>query len=238
MPTSDLGHRIDAIDWAAVADGLDRAGHAVVPGLLPPALCGALAGMFEEDARFRNRVIMERHGYGQGVYRYFADPLPPPVATLRTRLYPPLAAIANGWARRLGAAADFPDTHAAYRERCRLAGQSRPTPLLLRYGPGDYNCLHQDLYGAEVFPIQAVLLLDRPGVDFTGGEFALVEQRPRRQSKLEVVPLEQGAMALFAVRDRPARGTRGWHRVQLRHGVSPLRSGNRTTLGVIFHDAA
>ncbi|BBK31938.1 hypothetical protein EDC65_0738 [Stella humosa] len=238
MSLAELEARIAAMDWTAAAAALDRDGHAVLPRLLSPEGCREAAAMFAEEARFRRRIVMERHGYGQGVYQYFAAPLPDTVAALREALYRPLAAVANGWAERLGRAVRFPDTHAAYIARCHAAGQTRPTPLMLRYGPGDYNCLHQDLYGEEVFPIQAVVLLSRPGTDFTGGEFALVEQRPRRQSKVEILPLAEGDAALFAVRDRPARGARGWYTAQMRHGVSPVRSGERTTLGIIFHDAA
>ena len=236
--TPTLADRIATIAWPDVADRLDAVGHAVLPALLTPAETRAAAALFDDGTRFRREVVMQRHGYGQGVYRYFADPLPDLVAALRAGLYPPLAAVANAWAGRLGSDVRFPAAHADYRARCHAAGQTRPTPLLLRYGPGDYNCLHQDLYGDEVFPIQAVALLSRPGDDFTGGEFVLVEQRPRRQSRAHVVPLGQGDVALFAVRDRPVQGGRGWYRAQMRHGVATLHGGSRTTLGVIFHDAA
>jgi uncharacterized protein len=194
--------------------------------------------MYEDDKLFRNRVIMARHGYGQGEYRYFAYPLPDLVQKLRTAIYPDLARIANGWAQALGKDATYPPAHAEYLAECHAAGQTRPTPLLLRYGTGDFNCLHQDLYGAMMFPLQLAVLLSRPGEDFAGGEFVLVEQRPRQQSRAEVVPLRQGDAVVFAVNSRPVQGTRGSYRVNLRHGVSKLRAGHRHTLGIIFHDAA
>jgi hypothetical protein len=234
---TELAERVAGLDWPALASDLAARGCAVLPGLLPPAECAALAALYDEDARFRSRVVMARHGFGQGEYKYLAYPLPEPVATLRTALYPPLADIANRWSAKLGIEARYPADHAAWLRRCHDAGQTRPTPLLLRYGPGDYNCLHQDLYGEFVFPLQATVLLSAPGRDFTGGEFVLVEQRPRQQSRAEVVPLGQGDAVVFAVNQRPAKGARGFHRVALRHGVSRLRSGRRTTLGVIFHDA-
>ncbi len=227
-----------APDWAAIARELDACGAAVLPGLLNPAACAALIALYDDPARFRSRVVMARHGFGRGEYQYFADPLPPLVAGLRTALYPPLAAIANRWAEALGEAARFPDEHAAFLARCRAGGQTRPTPLLLRYGPGDYNCLHQDLYGAHVFPLQVAVLLSTPGADFSGGEFVLTEQRPRMQSRAEVVPLGRGDAVVFPVHHRPVRGTRGVYRVTMRHGVSRVRGGSRHTLGVIFHDAA
>lgn len=230
--------RVAALDWASIGAGLDAAGRAVVPGLLTPSECDAVAALYDDDARFRSRVVMARHGYGRGEYRYFAYPLPDPVEALRTALYPHLAPVANRWQAAMGRPADFPADHAAYRARCHAAGQSRPTPLLLRYGPGDYNCLHQDVYGAESFPLQVALLLSAPGADFTGGEFVLTEQRPRRQSRADVVPLGQGDAVIFAVRYRPVQGSRGAYRVNLRHGVSEVRSGRRHTLGLIFHDAA
>jgi len=225
-------------DWDRSLGELDAAGSAVVPGLLAPGACRALSDLYDRDGLFRKRVDMERHGFGRGQYAYFAYPLPGIVQTLREALYPPLAALANDWSRRLGLEAAWPATHAGCLAVSRAAGQSRPTPLLLRYRAGDYNCLHQDLYGPCVFPIQATVLLSRPGDDFTGGEFVLTEQRPRRQSRAEVAPLGQGDAVLFAVRDRPVRGARGDYRVTMRHGVSRLRSGERCTLGVIFHDAA
>ncbi|WP_052071988.1 2OG-Fe(II) oxygenase [Sphingopyxis sp. MWB1] len=233
-----LPARIAAIDWPAVAEALDAHGWALVPGLLDAEACTALAALYGQEAGFRSRVHMARHGFGRGEYRYFAYPLPPLVQLLRAALYPPLAKVANRWAARLGQAADFPADHDAYAARCHAAGQRRPTPLLLRYGPGDYNCLHQDLYGALAFPLQAALLLSAPGSDFTGGEFILTEQRPRMQSRASVVPLGQGDAVIFAVNQRPVRGTRGDYRVTMRHGVSEVRSGARHTLGVIFHDAA
>ena len=224
-------------DWTAASDSLDRHGCALLPNLLGPGDCADLAALWDGEALFRSQVQMARHGFGQGEYRYFAYPLPGPVAALRATLYPPLAAIANRWAERLGRPTRFPPGHAAFLDRCRAAGQARPTPLLLRYGPGDWNALHQDVYGAHVFPLQAAILLSRPGEDFEGGEFVLTEQRPRMQSRAEVVPLEQGDAVVFPVRERPVQGARGWHRVQMRHGVSRLRSGLRFTLGLIFHDA-
>jgi hypothetical protein len=225
-------------NWGRVAESLDQRGYAVLKDLLEPEDCAAVAAQYDQEQAFRSRVVMARHGFGQGEYRYFSYPLPNLVHQLRTALYPPLACIANDWGRRLGSEANFPANHADYLAACHAAGQTRPTPLLLRYGPGDYNCLHQDLYGAMVFPLQVAVLLSRPGKDFTGGEFILVEQRPRQQSRAEVVPLEQGDAVVFAVNHRPARGTRGDHRLVMRHGVSCLRSGARHTLGVIFHDAA
>ena len=225
------------IDWTRIAADLDERGCAVLPGLLKPEECASTAALYDEDAHFRSTVVMARHGFGRGEYRYFADPLPDPVARLRRDLYPPLAGIANRWAERMGRPEIYPATHQAYRDQCHLAGQMRPTPLLLRYGPGDYNCLHQDLYGALHFPLQAAILLSRPGEEFTGGEFVLTEQRPRMQSRVEVVPLNQGDAAVFAVNHRPATGTRGDYRVTMRHGVSTIRSGRRHMLGIIFHDA-
>ncbi len=230
--------RVAAQDWEAVAAALDRDGWAVLPGLLTAEDCAGLAALYDDEERFRSQVHMARHGFGRGDYRYFAYPLPPPVAGLRGALYARLAGQANAWAARLGQAADFPAAHADYLARCHAAGQARPTPLLLNYGPGDYNCLHQDLYGAHVFPLQVAVLLSRPGADFTGGEFLLTEQRPRMQSRAAVVPLEAGDAVVFAVHTRPQRGTRGDYRVTMRHGVSEVRSGRRRVLGVIFHDAA
>ena len=227
-----------AIDWPCVADDLDARGWALTPRLLDDDDCAALAGLYDQEAGFRSRVVMARHGFGRGEYRYFSYPLPAAVAALRENLYPPLAAIANGWAQRLGEARRFPPTLDGMLDRCHAAGQTRPTPLLLKYGPGDYNCLHQDLYGEHIFPLQAALLLDQPGEDFDGGEFVLVEQRPRQQSAPTVVPLARGRAVIFAVRERPHDGARGVHRRILRHGVSEVRSGRRRTLGVIFHDAA
>jgi hypothetical protein len=226
-----------SIDWPRIAGELDSQGNAVVPRLLTAANCRALSGLYEDDARFRSRVIMARHGYGRGEYRYFAYPLPPLIEQLRGALYPPLAEIANRWNAALNNDVRYPDTHDAFLERCHAAGQTRPTPLLLKYGIDDYNCLHQDLYGEHVFPLQVAFLLSSPHEDFTGGEFVLTEQRPRMQSRAEVVPLGQGDAVVFAVRERPVQGTRGVYRVNMRHGVSRLRSGARFTLGIIFHDA-
>lgn len=227
----------DIIDWARLGHDLDAHGCGLVPGLLDAPACDALAARYDAPADFRSTVVMARHGFGRGEYRYFAYPLPSPVAELRTALYPPLAEIANRWNAALGEPARYPETHEAFLARCHAAGQARPTPLLLRYGPGDYNCLHQDLYGEHVFPLQVAVLLSEPGRDFEGGEFVLTEQRPRMQSRAEVVPLRQGDAVVFPVRHRPVRGARGVYRVNLRHGVSRLRSGRRHTLGVIFHDA-
>jgi hypothetical protein len=228
---------ISSIDWPVVATHLDARGCAVLPQLLTAASCRELAELYPNDARFRSRVVMSRHGFGRGEYKYFAYPLPPLVGRLRTELYPLLAPVANEWSRRLGTDQRYPAALAAFLERCHAAGQMKPTPLLLQYGPEDYNCLHQDLYGEWVFPLQLTVLLSQPGHDFTGGEFVLTEQRPRRQSRAEVVPLEQGDAVVFAVHHRPVRGTRGDYRVNLRHGVSRVRSGRRQTLGIIFHDA-
>jgi hypothetical protein len=224
------------IDGESLAAGLDVQGWAVLPGLLDPAECDRFAALYEGEG-FRSRVAMQRHGFGQGEYRYFAYPLPAPLAALRSALYAALAPIANRWQERLRLPGRFPADHASFLARCHAAGQSKPTPLLLRYGPGDHNCLHQDLYGEHVFPIQATVLLSRPGVDFAGGEFVLTEQRPRMQSRVEVVPLSQGDAVVFAVNHRPKTGTRGEYRVAMRHGVSTVREGRRHTLGVIMHDA-
>jgi hypothetical protein len=228
---------VSPLDPGALARDLAAFGYAVRP-LLDAAACRALAALYDDDRRFRSRVIMARHSFGRGEYKYLAYPLPDPVQALRSALYPPLAEIANAWRHSLGEAADFPPTHAEYLARCHAAGQTRPTPLILRYGPDDYNCLHQDLYGELVFPLQLAILLSVPGQDFTGGEFVLSEQRPRAQSRVEVVPLRQGEAVIFPVHHRPVQGTRGMYRVTMRHGVSRLRSGARHTLGIIFHDAA
>jgi len=226
------------IDWPAVGAQLDSRGCAVLPALLSADACRELAGLYDDDARFRSRVIMSRHGFGRGEYKYFSYPLPPLVAQLRASLYPHLAPIANEWSHRLGGDRRYPESLEAFLQGCHAAGQVKPTPLLLRYGPQDYNCLHQDLYGEWVFPLQLTVLLSQPGRDFTGGEFVLTEQRPRMQSRAEVVPLGQGDAVVFAVHHRPVQGTRGDYRVNLRHGVSRVRSGRRHTLGVIFHDAS
>jgi hypothetical protein len=226
-----------APDWRQIAGELDAYGCAVIGGLLAEHECVALAASYANDARFRSRIVMGAHGFGRGEYKYFAYPLPTVVAGLRRALYPPLAEIANRWAAALGVEVRYPADHAAFLERCHAAGQTRPTPLLLRYGEGDYNCLHQDLYGEHVFPLQVAILLSEPGRDFTGGEFVLTEQRPRMQSRAEVVPLGRGDGVVFAVHHRPVQGARGSYRVNLRHGVSRVRSGHRHTLGIIFHDA-
>jgi len=224
------------IDWTAAERDLNAHGCALLPGLLSAAECEGMAARYDGDG-FRSTVVMSRHGFGRGEYRYFAYPLPGPVAELRTALYPPLAGIANRWNTALGERARYPAEHAEYLARCHAAGQVRPTPLLLRYGADDYNCLHQDLYGEHVFPLQAAILLSEPGRDFEGGEFVLTEQRPRMQSRAEVVPLRQGDAVVFPVHHRPVTGARGVYRVNLRHGVSRLRAGRRHTLGLIFHDA-
>jgi hypothetical protein len=229
--------RVAAIDWNRVADDLGQQGSAVLEKLLTPDECQAIAALYEDDGRFRSRVVMARHGFGKGEYKYFAYPLPDLIADFRTALYPRLAPIANDWNERMGIEQRYPAGHAALLQRCHQAGQIRPTPLLLQYGPGDYNCLHQDLYGELAFPLQVAILLSEPGRDFTGGEFVLTEQRPRMQSRPEVVPLRQGDGVVFAVHHRPVKGTRGSYRVNMRHGVSRLRSGRRHTLGIIFHDA-
>jgi uncharacterized protein len=229
--------RVAAVDWNRVADELGEQGAAVLQQLLTPDECRAIAALYEDDGRFRSRVVMARHGFGKGEYKYFSYPLPDLVADLRSALYPRLAPVANHWNKRMGIGVRYPVEHEAFLERCHKAGQQRPTPLLLQYGPGDYNCLHQDLYGELAFPLQATILLSEPGRDFAGGEFVLTEQRPRMQSRPEVVPLQQGDAVIFAVHHRPVTGTRGSYRVNMRHGVSRLRSGRRHTLGVIFHDA-
>ena len=224
-------------DWQRVEEELNAFGCARVPGLLAADDCAWLASAYDDASLFRSRIVMARHGFGRGEYQYFRYPLPDSVQRLRAAMYGPLAAIANRWHAALGIDERYPPRHADYLARCHAAGQERPTPLLLRYGEGDYNCLHQDLYGAHVFPLQAAFLLSRPGADFTGGEFVLTEQRPRMQSRAEVVPLEQGDCVIFPVHHRPVNGTRGVYRVNMRHGVSRLRGGQRYTLGIIFHDA-
>jgi len=232
-----VADRVAALDWAAMAADLDGHGCALTGPLLNTEECAALAAAYPSDDLFRSRVIMARHGFGRGEYKYFAYPLPETLAALRTALYPPLAEIANRWNQAMGIAVRYPREHAAFLNRCHQAGQGKPTPLLLQYGPGDYNCLHQDLYGEHVFPLQATVLLSQPGKDFAGGEFVLTEQRPRMQSRAEVVPLGLGEAVIFPVHHRPVAGTRGTYRVNMRHGVSRLRSGHRHTLGIIFHDA-
>lgn len=229
--------RVNAYDWRNVGRELDAHGCAPLESILNAGECRSIAGMYEADEGFRSRVVMARHGFGRGEYKYFAYPLPSIVAELRTALYPHLAPIANRWNEAMGVDARFPAAHADFLARCHDAGQTRPTPLLLKYGADDFNALHQDLYGAHVFPFQVVFLLSQPGEDFTGGEFVLTEQRPRMQSRAEVVPLRLGDAAIFAVHNRPVQGTRGVYRVNLRHGVSRVRSGHRQTMGIIFHDA-
>jgi hypothetical protein len=233
-----IAERLGGLDWPALGRELDETGAALIPGLLSAEQCREVIGFYAEAGGFRSQVIMARHGYGQGEYKYFAYPLPGLVQALRAGLYCHLAPVASRWNALLGDPARFPPDHGAFLERCHRAGQTRPTPLLLRYGPGDYNRLHQDLYGEHVFPIQVAILLSQPGRDFTGGEFVVTEQRPRMQSRVEVAPLAQGHALAFAVNHRPAAGPRGTHRVTMRHGVSRVRSGSRHTLGVIFHDAA
>lgn len=224
-------------EWQTIGRDLDERGFAVLPGLISPQVCQALAGLYDQTV-FRSQVHMARHGFGRGEYKYFAYPLPDTVADLRARLYPQLVQIANRWQERMGLEARFPAAHDDFLKRCHAAGQTRPTPLLLQYGADDYNCLHQDIYGVHVFPLQVAILLSRPEEDFTGGEFVLTEQRPRMQSVPSVVPLQQGDAVIFAVSQRPVSGTRGSYRVNMRHGVSRVRSGRRHTLGIIFHDAA
>lgn len=226
------------VDWPAVLAELDANGAARIPGLLDTDQCRTMAARYLDPDGFRSRVVMQRHGYGQGEYRYFDYPLPDRVQQLRTAIYPQLVPLAHRWHERMGIATRYPAEHADYLALCHAAGQTRPTPLLLQYGAGDYNCLHQDLYGEQVFPLQVAVLLSQPGTDFTGGEFVLTEQRPRMQSRPEVVPLAQGDAVVFAVHHRPVAGSRGSYRVNLRHGVSRIRSGSRYTLGIIFHDAA
>lgn len=236
--SDDFDTRIATIDWETAGAALDAQGWAVLPGLLGADECDGLAARYDAEAGFRSRVTMARHGFGQGEYRYFAYPLPGPVEALRSALYPRLAPLANRWHARMGIDVRFPAEHAEFLARCHAAGQARPTPLMLNYGPGDYNCLHQDLYGEHVFPLQVALLLSAPGADFTGGEFVLTEQRPRMQSRAAVVPLGRGDAVVFAVNARPVRGSRGDYRVTMRHGVSEVRTGRRRVLGLIFHDAA
>ena len=236
-PFSPFSRTVDAIDWADVHARLDEGGAALIPRLLSAATAARLRAAYDDAAQFRSRVVMARHGYGRGEYQYFRYPLPAEVATLRAALYAPLAPLANRWYERMGLAPRFPLAHDEFLARCHAAGQQRPTPLLLRYVAGDYNHLHQDLYGEEVFPLQVAVLLSAPGEDFSGGEFVMTEQRPRQQSRVEVHALERGDALVFAVNQRPVAGTRGDYRVTMRHGVSRLKHGTRMTLGVIFHDA-
>ena len=236
-PSSAIAARIEAIDWTQATSDLDAQGCAVLKQLLSPDECDALSALYPDDKNFRSRIVMGRHGFGRGEYKYFAYPLPDLISELRPALYARLCPVANRWNETMGIDIRYPDSHAAFLKRCHGAGQTRPTPLLLQYGEGDYNCLHQDLYGEHVFPLQVAILLSEPGRDFEGGEFVLTEQRPRMQSRPEVVPLRQGDAVAFAVHHRPVQGTRGAYRVNLRHGVSRIRSGHRHTVGVIFHDA-
>ena len=229
--------RLQRLSWPAVSDHLDEYGWSLIEKILTATECRTIAGLYNDDRLFRSQVIMARHGFGRGEYKYFGYPLPNTIADLRTALYQRLAPLANRWNESMGVAVRYPAAHADFIERCHRAGQTRPTPLLLRYGPGDYNCLHQDLYGEHVFPFQVAFLLAEPDEEFTGGEFVLTEQRPRMQSRAEVVPLHRGDGVIFAVHHRPVQGSRGVYRVNLRHGVSRIRSGRRHTLGVIFHDA-
>lgn len=232
-----LAQRLVAVDWQEVSDGLNYSGCAVIPQLLMPQDCQALAALYAQPEVFRSRIVMQRHGFGNGEYQYFGYPLPDLVQWLRTSVYPHLAPMANRWYEQMGLQPRFPAEHADFVARCHAAGQQRPTPLLVQYEAGDYNCLHQDLYGEHVFPLQMVVLLAQPGQDFTGGELVLTEQRPRMQSRVEVLALRQGDAAVFAVQQRPVQGSRGSYRVTMRHGVSRIRSGRRHTLGIIFHDA-
>jgi hypothetical protein len=237
-PVGSPAQRVASRDWSRIEATLDSQGSALIPQLLNPYECRAMAALYSEDGLFRSRVVMAAHGFGRGEYRYFAYPLPATVGQLREALYARLAPVANRWNERLGFERRYPAAHAEYLEHCHAASQTRPTPLLLRYSAGDYNCLHQDVYGEQVFPLQVAILLSRPGTDFDGGEFVLTEQRPRMQSRVEVLNLRQGDAAIFAVSHRPVEGARGPYRVNLRHGVSRVRDGERHTLGVIFHDAA
>ncbi len=238
VPATKVRGRVDSLDWKRMSSDLDVRGAATIERLLDAEECDAIARLYGEDDKFRSRVVMSRHGYGRGEYKYFRYPLPDLVSSLRSSLYPPLVPIANRWNEAMKIDVRFPGAHAEFIARCHNAGQQRPTPLLLYYEADDYNCLHQDLYGEHVFPLQVAILLAEPGTDFTGGEFMLTEQRPRMQSRPEVVPLKKGDAVIFAVHRRPVQGARGFYRVNMRHGVSRLRSGRRHTLGIIFHDAA
>lgn len=227
----------DALDWGRLTQQLDQDGCAVIRSFLSPEACDEISALYDRPEPFRSKVVMARHGFGRGEYKYFKYPLPDPVARLRSALYPRLVPIANRWYESMGLPTRFPESHEAFLQRCHAAGQERPTPLLLQYGPQDYNCLHQDLYGEHVFPLQVAILLSEPGDDFTGGEFVLTEQRPRMQSRPQVIGLKKGDALIFAVNQRPVKGVRGYYRVTMRHGVSRLHSGKRHTLGIIFHDA-
>ena len=237
IPVKPALERVDALDWERIIQELHEQGNAVLPALLSPAECRAVAALYPDDPLYRSLVVMGRHGFGRGEYKYFKYPLPGIIQELREELYARLVPVANRWNTAMGLAVQYPERHVDFIQRCHHAGQIRPTPLLLQYGPGDYNCLHQDLYGEHAFPLQVAILLSEPAKDFTGGEFVLAEQRPRMQSRPEVVPLRQGDAVAFAVHHRPVQGTRGAYRVNLRHGVSRIRSGQRHTLGIIFHDA-
>jgi hypothetical protein len=237
-PEEAMRARLGGLDWQKIHAALDREGWALMPRLLTGAEAESITSLYRQERGFRSHVVMARHGFGRGEYKYFSYPLPPLIETVRTAAYSLLAPIANAWQERMGKEQRFPADHAAFLKRCHEAGQGRPTPLLLSYGPGDYNCLHRDLYGEHVFPIQIVLLLDQPGDDFSGGEFVMTEQRPRMQTRAMVLPLEKGDAVVFAVNSRPVKGARGDYQVKLSHGVSKLHAGRRHTLGVIFHDAA
>ncbi|NML32703.1 2OG-Fe(II) oxygenase [Paraburkholderia antibiotica] len=237
-PTPTIAQRVDALDWRRVEHDLDQYGCSAIAQLLTPRECDALVALYPRDELYRSRIVMARHGFGRGEYKYFAYPLPSPIDALRGAFYPHLVPVANRWNRAMDIDVRYPPDHADFLRRCHDAGQLRPTPLILQYGEGDYNCLHQDLYGEHVFPLQVAILLSAPGRDFSGGEFVMTEQRPRMQSRAEVVPLAQGDAVVFTVNSRPVQGTRGPYRVNLRHGVSRLRSGHRHTVGIIFHDAS
>jgi hypothetical protein len=239
-PMTKLGinERVDSLDWDQIGKALDGQGHALLSGLLTPEETRSLSNLYSDDRVFRSRVVMARHGFGRGEYKYFDYPLPNLIGALRTAVYTKLAPVANQWNTAMNIDVRYPDEHVAFIQRCHDAGQTKPTPLLLQYAPDDFNCLHQDLYGEHVFPIQVAFLLSEPEKDFTGGEFVLTEQRPRMQSRAEVVPLRRGDAVAFAVHHRPVRGAKGVYKVNMRHGVSRIRSGQRHTLGVIFHDAA
>ena len=236
-PATRIDERVEAVPWDLVARDLDAEGHAVIKGLLSSSECDDVRSLYQNEKIFRSHIVMERHGFGRGEYRYFSYPLPELIATMRTSLYPRLVEVANRWNEAMEINVRYPATHAEYIQRCHRAGQDKPTPLILKYGAGDYNCLHQDLYGEHVFPLQIAVLLSEPDRDFTGGEFVMTEQRPRMQSQPLVVPLRKGDGVVFAVHHRPVQGRKSVYRVNLRHGVSRLRSGHRYTLGIIFHDA-
>jgi len=237
IPAQTLTDRVDNFDWQQISRELDQQGNGLLKGLLTSKECDALSALYPEEEHFRSRIVMERFSFGRGEYKYFIYPLPGVVSEVRSALYPHLEPIANRWNELMGIDVRYPQDHSEFIARCHKAGQSKPTPLLLQYEPGDFNCLHQDLYGEHVFPIQITILLAQPGRDFSGGEFVLTEQRPRMQSRVEVVPLAKGDAVAFAVNCRPVQGKRGYYRVNFRHGVSRVRSGRRYTLGVIFHDA-